>query len=262
MVRDRTTADGRRSRGSFKGARAYDGPETAMPLAHPSSTAWALAIATMTAGSVSAQYRPTDHVPDLSPSALSQLVSAQQSAVSSCAAGEETGSFLAEVRARVAPGPAPSTLFNARIAVTVRSRPRDHELERCVRRRIEDDLRHQRYAVTGRAMTARHTFHIGERPEPPEERPAPPFSEAEVRHVLRASQRSLERCLEVAGLPEGIELRLAVEADGRLTLMNANLPPGVPPRALGCLAETVSRLRIQARPRRRVPITYTLGVRG
>lgn len=232
-----------------------------MNLAH-SSAAWALAIASMTAGSVSAQYRPTDHVPDLSTSALSRLVSAQHGAVSSCAAGGETGSFLAEVRARVAPGPAPSTMFNARIVVTVRSRPRDHELERCVRRRIEDDLRHQRYAVSGRAMTARHTFRIGERPEPPEERAAPPYSEAEVRRVLRASERSLELCLEVGGIPEGIELRLAVEADGRLTLMNANLPPGVPARALGCLAETVSRLRVQARPRRRVPIMYTLTARS
>lgn len=232
-----------------------------MLLAHPSA-ALALAIAALAAGSASAQYRPTDDVPDLSASDLSRLVSAQRGAVSSCAAGEDTGSFLAEVRARVAPGPSPSTLFNARIAVTVRTRPRDHELERCVRRRIEDDLRHQRFAVSGRPLTARHTFRIGERPEPPEERPAPPFSEAEVHGVLRASQRSLERCLEVGGLPEGIELRLAVEPDGRLTLVNANLPPGVPPRALGCLAQTVSRLRIQARPRRRVAITHTLGVRS
>ena len=223
---------------------------------------FALAALAAAASPASAQYRPTGSVPDLSEGTLASLLRAQRAAVASCAAGEDTDAFVAEVRARVAPGRAPSTMFNARIAVTVRTRPRDHELERCVRARVRDSLRNRAYAVPRRSIRARHTFRIAERPPPREEPPAPPFSEAQVHRTLGGQRHALQRCVEIAGVPEAVTLRVAVEADGRLTLVNATLPPGTPPRSLGCLARTVSRLRVPSRPGRRIAVQHRVAVRS
>ena len=152
-------------------------------------------------------------------------------------------------------------MYNSRIQVQVRSRPRDGELEACVRRQLTDTLRHQAYAVGPRAMRARHTFQIAERREPPPPRPAPAFSEGAVQSLLRAHRGRLTSCVELAGVPEQVTLRVVVEADGRLTLTNANLPGGASQNALPCLARVVSRLRVASRPARRVQVVHQLALR-
>ncbi|MBX3271035.1 MAG: hypothetical protein KF729_12290 [Sandaracinaceae bacterium] len=213
----------------------------------------------------SAQYHPATHRPatpvaELSEGTLYHLVSQRRHEVTSCAARTDTGAYVADVEARVAPGPRPSTLYNARIEVSVRSRHRDGELEACVRRAIVDALRHETYAV-GRAVRTRQTFRIRERPEPPEPPPAVAFSEGEARSLLESASRRLAACLETAGVPEQVVLHITVERTGRMTLTNATLPPGAGPHALGCLSRTVSSLATRGRPERRVQLTHHVGTR-
>ena len=93
-------------------------------------------------------------------------------------------------------------------------------------------------------------------------RMAPPFSEAEVQRVLRSSERAFTQCLEMAGVPEVLTLRVAVEADGRLVLTNANLPTGSSRHAIPCLNRSVSRLRVSGRPARRRTVTHRVALRG
>jgi hypothetical protein len=219
------------------------------------------AVIGMGAAGASAQVRPADRVPELGPGTLSSLLAAQERAIEGCAGRTDTGAYLAEVRATVRAGAPPATLFNSSISVTVRTRPRDGELEGCVRREVRDALQHAPYAVGPRAVSARHTFSIRDRPEPPEEHPAPPFSEAEVRQALDASAATFQRCLEVAGVPDQATLRIAVEADGRLVLTSADIPGGASQNALPCLARQVSRLRVSSRPPRRRMIVHTVALR-
>lgn len=207
----------------------------------------------------SAQWRAADPVSDLSSSALSGLLSRERPALERCAGRLDTSAYVADVRVNVRPGARPSTLYNARIAVSVRSRPRDGRLEGCVRREIRDALRHRPYAVS-RAVRARQTFRVAERPDRVE---APPlrFSEADVRRRLRASNRTFSRCLELAGVPESATLHLAVQPSGRLTLVSANVPSGSSQRAVACLTQAVSRVRGIGPPRRRVSLVHTVRVR-
>lgn len=209
----------------------------------------------------SAQRRPVAPVAELSSGSLSHLVLSQRGSVERCASRGDTGAYVADVRTSVRPGARPSTLFNARISVSVRSRPRDGGFESCVRRAIRDGLRHQAYAV-GRTVRSRQTFRVTERPDP---RPVPraqPYSQSEVRRVLRSSNGGFQRCIEIAGVPESVTLRIAVEPSGRLVLTNAQIPPGASHHALGCLTRAVSRLRVRGRPGRRVDVTHTVGVRS
>ena len=208
-----------------------------------------------------AQYRPATPVSELSEGALAHLVSRERGAVASCATRTDTGAYLADVRVTVAPGARPSTMFNARISVSVRSRHRDGELEACVSRAIRDSLRHQAYAV-GRTVRAHQTFQVRERPDPPEPPPAVAFSEAEAQRVLSMASGRLARCVDVAGVPEAVTLYVTVERTGRMTLVNANLPPGTSPQAIGCLSRTVSSLSTRGRPTRRVQLTHRFGLRG
>lgn len=222
--------------------------------------ALALTLPSLPAALGSAQVRPVNPVSELSHSALASLVRGQQRAVEECARRADTGAYVADVRTTVRPGARPSTLYNAAISVSVRSRPRDGAFEGCVRRAVRDALRHAPYAV-GRAARARQTFRVSERPEPVPARPAPRYSEAEARRVLRASNHALTRCLEVAGVPDAATLRVAVEPSGRLVLTNATLPPGASRHSLGCLTRHISRLRVAGRPARRVNLVHTVGVR-
>ncbi|HEY8429587.1 MAG TPA: hypothetical protein VIL20_14485 [Sandaracinaceae bacterium] len=207
-----------------------------------------------------AAQRPSQLVPELDSGLLSSLLLGRQAAVERCASRTDTRAYVAAVHARVSPGRAPSTLYDARIAVEVISRPRDHAFEACVRGAVRDALRHAPYAVSA-ASHARHTFRIAER-QAPIERPAPAYSEHEVRRVLGAYSSSLQQCLEIAGVPEQVTLRVAVRPDGRLVLTSADLPPGASSRALGCLASRVSAMRVEGRPARTVTVVHTLGVRS
>lgn len=221
----------------------------------------AFSLAFLAPGLASAQYRPVDPVSELSSSTLSDLISSQQPAVERCASRNDTGAYVADVQASVRPGARPSTLYNANISISVRSRPRDGEFESCVQRAIRDALRHEAYAVA-RGVRTQQTFRVTERPEPPPEARRVPYSQGEATRVLSGSQSSFQECLELAGVPESLTLHVAVERDGRLVLINANIPSGSSPRALGCLTSAVGRLRVQGRPDRRVSLTHTIGVRG
>lgn len=205
--------------------------------------------------------RPVDSVPVLGSSELSMQLASRHDVVSSCAARLDTRAYLTEVRARVAPGRAPSTLFNARIRLTVRSRPRDPELERCVSGHLQQMLRQQVHAVT-RTVRARHTFRVGAPPLQPPPRSRPPYSASQVERALDQLRGPLQRCLEQRGLADTVALSIAVDRAGRITLSNAQLPPGAPPRALGCMAATVSRAQLRSEPpRRRVTLRHTLRLR-
>lgn len=206
-----------------------------------------------------AQTRHSHPVAELTDGALRGMLGSQQRAVSSCASRADTRAFVADVRATVRPGARPSTLYNARIAVSVRSRPRDGELEGCVRRAVVDALRHQGYAV-GRSVRARRTFRVAGRPERPEPPPAVAYSEREVRGLLQRANPRLSRCLGIAGVPERVNLHIVVDRRGQLSLQNAALPPGASGRALGCLSQTVSGLRARGRPGRRVRLTHAVSV--
>jgi len=223
---------------------------------------WLVALALLFCPSLaSAQYRPADPVRELSSGDLHRLVSQQRGAVSGCASRVDTGAYVADVRTVVRPGSRPSTLYNARISVSVRSRPRDGELEGCVRRAVQDALRHQRYAV-GRAVRAQQTFQVAERRDPPEPRLAPPWSMGEAQRVLRSADSRLARCLDVAGVPEQVTLHVAIDRTGRFVLQNADIPPGAGRDALACLTRTVGSLRTRGRPERRVRLTHRVAVRG
>jgi hypothetical protein len=221
----------------------------------------ALALASVLLAAPAAAQRHVDVVPELEEGTLSSLLLGQQGAIERCAARTRTSGYVATVRARVTPGPPPSTLYGARIGVAVTSRPRDGAFEGCVTRALRDTLRQAPYAVT-RAVSAQHTFQIAERPLPPVERPPPPFDASEVRRTLASYQAPLQQCLGVAGVPEQVTLRVAVRPDGQLVLTSADLPPGVAASALGCLSSRVSSLRIQGRPSRTTTVVHTLGVRS
>lgn len=223
---------------------------------------WLVALALVCAPSLtSAQVRSVDPVRELSSGDLHRLVSRQRGAVSGCASRVDSGAYIADVRALVRPGARPSTLYNARIQVSVRSRPRDGELEACVRAAVQDALRHEAYAV-GRPVRAHQTFQVAERREPPEPRPAPPWSMDEARRVLQSASSRLARCLDVAGVPEQVTLHVAVDRTGRFVLQNADIPPGAGRGALACLTRAVGSLRTRGRPGRRVRLTHRVAVRG
>ena len=168
---------------------------------------------------------------------------------------------MAVVRARVAPGSAPATLYRARIGVDVVSRPRDGAFEGCVRRAVRDALRHAPYAVS-RTVRAARTFQVGEQPTPPIDRPAPPYDERDVHRMLTIQASALAQCLELAGVPEAVTLRVAVRPDGRLALTSADLPPGAARDALGCLSSRIGRMRVRGRPERTVTIVHRLPVQA
>jgi hypothetical protein len=218
----------------------------------------AIALALVLSAPAAAQ-RPVHEVDELDDYTLSSLIT-DQGRVEQCANRTDTSAYVATVSARVSAGPTPSTLYNARVQVSVVSRPRDTSFERCVRSALVDALRHEEYAV-GSAARARHTFQIAERPERPVDERPPPYSEGEVRQVLSASGHSLQSCLEMGGVPERVALRVSVRPDGRLVLMSADVPPGASSGALGCLASRVSSMRVSGRPARTVSLVYELGVR-
>ncbi len=215
----------------------------------------------LVAAPAAAQYRPADVVPELDSYSLSSLLLGQEGAIERCASSTDASSYVALVRARVSPGSAPSTLYNARIVVDVVSRPRDHEFEGCARRAIRDALRHTPYAV-GRTARAQHTFRIAERAPPPIEPPPVAYDEREVQRVLSAYRGSFQRCIEMAGVPEQITLRVAVRPDGRLVLTSADLPTGAARSALGCLSSSVARLQVRGRPARTVTVVHRLSVQS
>ncbi|MFK7984630.1 MAG: hypothetical protein AB8I08_01280 [Sandaracinaceae bacterium] len=208
-----------------------------------------------------AQPRHTESVPVLNPGRLAAQLASSRGAVSSCAGRADTDAFLTEVRATVSPGPAPSTMYNARIRVTVRSRPRDHGLESCVRRVVQDALRHRAEAVR-RPVRANHTFRIAGRPPTPRPVARAVYSDRHAHAALSRLTGPLQRCLEQRGVADSITLHVTVDRAGRLSLTNATLPAGSPSRALGCMAGTVSRARLgSAAPRGRVTLRHTLRLR-
>lgn len=211
----------------------------------------------MLAAPASAQ-RYVGEVPEIDSYELSALISSEQHRIESCASRTDASAYVATVRAQVSAGAAPSTMYNAHISISVASRPRDPELESCVRRELADALRHASFAV-GRAVRARHTFQISERPERPIDERPPAYSESEVRAVLSASSRSLSQCVDVGG--ETVTLRVSVRPDGRLVLMSADVPSSAHRGALGCLAQRVASLRVSGRPSRTVDLTHQLSVR-
>jgi hypothetical protein len=219
--------------------------------------AWMLTLAAPAA----AQHRPVRPVPDLTDGALASLLLSQRSGIERCAARSDASSYVANVQARVSPGSAPATLYHARIAVSVTSRPRDPRFEGCVRRMVRDALREAPYAV-GRSVRASQTFQIAERHPPPLERPPAPYDPSEVQRLLTAHGASLQQCLGIAGIPERLTLRVSVRPDGRLVLTSADLPPGVSQRALGCLSSRISGLRVNGRPARAVNVTHRLAIRA
>lgn len=204
-----------------------------------------------------AQERPARVVPELDSGLLSALLDGAEGQIDRCASRTDAGAYVATVRARVSPGPAPSTLYGARIAVTVVSRPRDSAFESCVRGAVRDALRHAPYAVP-RSVRAEETFRIAERPTPPIDRPPPPFDQGEVHRALSGSAWSLRQCIELAGVPEEITLRVSVRPDGRLVLTSADLPPGAARSALSCLSSRVGSLRVSGHPARTVSVVHRL----
>lgn len=220
-----------------------------------------LFLSMLIAAPAAAQSRPSEVVPELDSGTLSSLLLGQESTVERCASRTDAGAYVAVVRARVSPGAAPSTLYNARIAVEVVSRPRAYAFEVCVRRAVRDALRHTPYAV-GRLARAHHTFQIAERPQPPIDHPPPAYDEREVQRVLASYRAPLQRCLEMAGVPEQVTLRVAVRPDGRLVLTSADVPTGAAQSALGCLSSRVSNLRINGRPARTVTVVHRLNVQS
>lgn len=226
-----------------------------------STRACLLALLTLSAAPASAQ-RGVAPVTPLTHGALSQALHQQRAAVSRCASAEDSGAYLVELRASVRPGPRPSSMFNARIAVQVRSRPRDGGFEACVRRGVQNALQDQPYAVE-RSVSGQVTFRLDERPDRYRPRPpAPEYSEAEASQALRRRDPRFAQCIDLAGVPERITMRVAVEADGRLTLLRADVPPGSSTRALECLRRTVEGLRVRGAPARRRELTHTVAVRG
>ncbi len=220
-----------------------------------------LALSLVSSLPAAAQERPVSALPELTDDDLSSLLLDEESSIERCATRTDAGAYVASVSARIVPGAAPSTLYHAGIAVSVTSRPRDPEFEGCVRRVVRDALRHASYAVP-RAVRAQHTFQITERPTPPPPQPTPPFSESEVQRVLSSQRGTFQRCIELAGVPEQITLRVSVRPDGRLVLTSADLPPGASSHALGCLASQVSYLRVSGRPGRSVTVVHRLGVQS
>ncbi len=208
----------------------------------------------------SAQYRPAQVLPELTSGTLTSLLDGAEADIERCASRTDAGAYVATVRAHVSPGAAPSTLYGARIGVDVVSRPRDSAFEACVRRAVRDALRHAPYAVP-RSVRAQRTFQIAERPTPPIARPAPPFEEREVHQALASRAWTLQQCLEIAGVPEQVTLRVAVRPDGRLVLTSADVPPGAARGAIGCLAARVSSVRVSGRPARTVDVVHRLAVR-
>lgn len=226
-----------------------------------SKTACALALVTLCAASPAAAQRWASPVTEMTPGLLSSQLNQQRPRVARCASSEDSRAYLVELRANVQRGARPSSMHNARIAVNVVSRPRDGAFEACVRRQVRDALRHTAYSVS-RRVRANVTFRLNERPTPRPRPPAPSYSQAEVRRVLRYADSRFQRCLGVAGLPERVSLRLAVDADGRFTLMNASVPPGADRGAVQCLSRVANGLRVRGAPPRRVELSHTVAVRG
>lgn len=210
-------------------------------------------------------YRPAPkdarRLPELSDAVLSRLLLDHQRVLERCARDGRTRAYLVELQARVQPGTPPSTMYNARIHVRTRSRPRDGAFEACVQRIVPDALRHTSYAVGPRGARARHTFHLAEPPEPTPRRPPPPFSVSEVHRAIDARTPALMRCLERGGVLDPITLRIDVRSDGQLILTRADLPPDSSPHAPGCMARQVSALRVEGRPARRLSVVHRLGAR-
>jgi hypothetical protein len=215
----------------------------------------------LTFAAPAAAQRSTQVVPNLTSDDLSGILENQEDAIGRCASRTDASAYVASVHTRVSPGPAPSTLFHAAISVSVISRPRDSRFEGCVRRVVLDALRNESYAVP-RSVRASHTYQIAERPTPPIDRPSPPFAESEVQRVLASYRGMLQQCLELAGVPEQVTLRVAVRPDGRLVLTSADVPSGSSSNALGCLSSRVSRLRVEGRPSRTVTVVHRLGVQS
>lgn len=210
---------------------------------------------------VHAQDRPAELVPELTNGMLSALLENAQNDIERCASRTDAGAYVATVRAHVSPGPAPATLYGARIGVSVVSRPRDSAFESCVQRAVRDALRHEPYAVP-RSVRAQHTFQIAERPTPPIDRPPPPFDEREVHQALSARSWALQQCLELAGVPEEVTLRVMVRPDGRLELTSADVPPGAGARALSCLHSRIESVHVSGRPTRAVTVVHRVAVRA
>ncbi|MGE0789818.1 MAG: hypothetical protein AB7S26_29365 [Sandaracinaceae bacterium] len=207
-----------------------------------------------------AQY--AEPVGEMSDSILSAHLHHQRGEVTRCAASEDSRAYLVEIQARVSRGARPSSMHNARISVSVRSRPRDHALESCVRRTVNDVLRNAAYAVEDPSR-AHVTFRIDERPEPPgdDERPSPPYSRSEVEQALRARDGAFARCVDLGGIADTATLSVAVDPSGRLVLVNAQLPSSAPSRATSCLASTVGSIRVRGAPPRRVQLTHSFTLR-
>lgn len=223
-------------------------------------TACALALLTLCAASPAAAQRWAAPVTEMNDGLLASQLHQQRPSVARCASNQDSGAYLVELRANVRRGARPSSMHNARISVQAVSRPRDGAFEACVRRQVRDALRHTAYAVT-RPARAQVTFQLNERPRPRPRPRAPEYSEAEVRRILRYADARFQRCLGVAGVPERVELRLAIDADGRFTLMRANVPPGADRDAVSCLTRVTDRLRVRGAPARRVEVSHSVAIR-
>ncbi|MCC6873881.1 MAG: hypothetical protein IT378_06160 [Sandaracinaceae bacterium] len=204
--------------------------------------------------------RPAGRVPLLTESTLSSLVWRQRGAVGRCASEHEVEAYLLTLSVRVTGRGQLSTLYDAALDVSARSRPRDPDFEGCVTASTREALRAAPYDVGPRTVRARHTFQVGEGPEPALPADARPYSEHEAQSTLRSAQHALQQCLQMAGVPEQVTLRISVRPDGRMVLQSADVPPGASGRALSCLASHVGSLRVEGRPARSATLVHRLPV--
>jgi hypothetical protein len=217
-----------------------------------------LLLCSLLLASMASAQRPVGDVEPLDRGVLADLLWQQHDVVSRCAHDNDVRAYIMTVSVRVSGRGNVSTLWDASIAVNAQSRPRDPDFERCVSGGIREALRNEPYDVGPRSFSARHTFQIGEGPQPSEPHEAAAYREDEVHSALRMNQYAMQQCLEAAGVPEQVTLRVSVRPDGSLVLMSADVPPGAGSRSMGCLASQVSTIRVQGHPSRTVTVVHHL----
>lgn len=198
-------------------------------------------------------------VPVLTTPALRALLDAQRPRLGRCAAQEGAYLDLATVRVEVRGVDGVSTLDRARLRVVVESRPRHRPFEACGRDRVRRALRRAPYAVDPGTLRASATMRF---PPPPTRRRTPvpdAYEPASVHRALASRRPALQRCLATVGGPGALALRVAVERDGRLTLLGATPLPE--PAVLRCLALGVGAARVAPGPGRRVVVVHRLAYR-
>ena len=173
-----------------------------------------------------------------------------------------------------APGPRTRVRISAALsaarglALTVSSTPRNAALSTCVDLAVRGRVVPLVSRVVGRGVV-RASLGVRGVGAPPSMPPTPdgprPFDEAAVHAALDAARGTLLGCITdlAPGVPGEVELRVAVHADGRMTLEGVELPTGVRgPGSLACLAGHAGALRVPPPGREvRVAHAFRLGAR-